>query len=310
MKWKKFLILSLSLCLCLGSFCFQGAIGQIGKNVKASEYPFSAEDLGDLADELTSFWDGQSYLSSNYVIGSFAFSEYNYSVDVRTNIYIEFNLTESFWQNYSFWESFPVMSPGYYSGRHKIIGYDENNLEVHGYIQFNSYAGARQLRFYDAGNVLIASFIPSNLGSYRVNLSGFSRIISFSPENASIPSSTFEIFSSQASVIVYVPKLYTVYEYLCYIYDLAYETGQNDFSSEHYENGYNNGYNDGYNNGYNDGYNTGISGTVTTNWFTSFVNSIFDILNIEIFPNVRLIYLVFIPIGLGVLALILKLIRG
>lgn len=85
---------------------------------------------------------------------------------------------------------------------------------------------------------------------------------------------------------------------------------------------YNAGYNDGYRagggfsgedryrQGYNDGYNAGVSGTITTNWFTSFIDSIFSIFNVEIFPNVKFIYLIFIPLGLGIIALIFKLIRG
>lgn len=100
----------------------------------------------------------------------------------------------------------------------------------------------------------------------------------------------------------------------------GYEQGLTDGYTQGYNDGYDIGYNDGYytgdsyqegyNNGYQDGYNAGISGTVTTNWFTSFVNSVFDIFNIEIFPNVKIIHLFFIPIGLGIILLILKLIRG
>lgn len=72
---------------------------------------------------------------------------------------------------------------------------------------------------------------------------------------------------------------------------------------------YQQGKQDGYTQGYNDGLAAGGDG-ITTNWFTSFVNSIFDIFNIEIFPNVKLIYLIFIPVGFGIILLILKLIRG
>ena len=103
----------------------------------------------------------------------------------------------------------------------------------------------------------------------------------------------------------------------------GYNQGYNDGEWKGYQDGYNIGYNDGYsagagqdnyesgyNDGYNDGYNAGVSGTITTNWFTSFIDSIFSIFNVEIFPNVKFIYLIFIPLGLGVLALIIKLIRG
>lgn len=98
----------------------------------------------------------------------------------------------------------------------------------------------------------------------------------------------------------------------------GYTEGKNDGIEAGYWNGYNDGrevgsnegYNVGYNEGYNIGFNKGSSSSITTNWFTSFINSIFNIFNVEIFPNVKLIYLIFIPLGLGVIALIFKLIRG
>lgn len=95
-----------------------------------------------------------------------------------------------------------------------------------------------------------------------------------------------------------------------YTEESQYQIGYQDGYEQGLSDGYNSGYTQGRNDGYQEGYNAGISGTITTNWFISFINSVFDILNIEIFPNVKLIYLIFIPIGLGVLALIFKLVRG
>lgn len=89
-------------------------------------------------------------------------------------------------------------------------------------------------------------------------------------------------------------------------YQLGYQEGYEQGLTD----GYNSGYSQGHGDGYQEGYNAGLSGTISTNWFISFLNSTFDILNIEVFPNVKLIYLLFIPIGLGVLALIFKLVRG
>lgn len=94
-----------------------------------------------------------------------------------------------------------------------------------------------------------------------------------------------------------------------YTYGFYYVYESNDYQLG-YDNGWSNGYNSGYNSGYNDGYNDGLSGTLSPNWFTSFLDSVFEILNIEIFPNVKLIYLLFIPVGLGILALIFRLVRG
>lgn len=90
----------------------------------------------------------------------------------------------------------------------------------------------------------------------------------------------------------------------------GYNNGYVDGYSTGKDEGLSTGYNDGYNEGYNIGFNEGSSSSITTSWFTSFVNSIFDIFNIEIFPNVKLIYLFFIPVGFGIILLILKLIRG
>ena len=95
-----------------------------------------------------------------------------------------------------------------------------------------------------------------------------------------------------------------------YTEESQYQIGYQDGYEQGVSDGYNSGYTQGRNDGYQEGYNAGISGTITTNWFISFINSVFDILNIEIFPNVKLIYLIFIPVGLGVLALIFKLVRG
>lgn len=89
-------------------------------------------------------------------------------------------------------------------------------------------------------------------------------------------------------------------------YQLGYQNGYEQGLLDGYESGYTQGHAEGY----QEGYSAGLSGTINTNWFTSFIDSIFNIFDVEIFPNVKLIYLIFIPIGFGILFLILKLIRG
>ena len=93
-------------------------------------------------------------------------------------------------------------------------------------------------------------------------------------------------------------------------FDSGYTQGYEEGYEEGLADSFDFGYTQGYEEGYQSGYNAGISGTITPNWFTSFIDSIFDIFSIEIFPNIKLIYLFFIPIGLGVIILIFKLIRG
>lgn len=48
----------------------------------------------------------------------------------------------------------------------------------------------------------------------------------------------------------------------------------------------------GYNTGYQDGYGEGASGQINTSWVLSLMNTATSILNIEILPNIKLIYLV------------------
>lgn len=95
-----------------------------------------------------------------------------------------------------------------------------------------------------------------------------------------------------------------------YVEESQYQIGYQEGYEQGVSDGYNSGYTQGRNDGYQEGYNAGLSDTLAPNWFISFINSVFDILNIEIFPNIKLVYLIFIPVGLGVLALIFKLIRG
>lgn len=74
----------------------------------------------------------------------------------------------------------------------------------------------------------------------------------------------------------------------------------NYLTSSNYTAGYNHGYStgyelgnsQGYDNGYNDGYDDGASGEINTTWILSLMNTATSILNIEILPNIRIIYLV------------------
>lgn len=62
----------------------------------------------------------------------------------------------------------------------------------------------------------------------------------------------------------------------------------------------NNAYNNGYNAGYNDGSTSGIFSI-----FTGVISSVNNILQMEIFPNVKLGYFIWLPLTLGIVGLIL-----
>lgn len=59
-----------------------------------------------------------------------------------------------------------------------------------------------------------------------------------------------------------------------------------------YDTGYDLGNTEGYDDGYIDGYDDGASGEINTTWVLSLMNTATSILNIEILPNIRIIYLV------------------
>ena len=65
-----------------------------------------------------------------------------------------------------------------------------------------------------------------------------------------------------------------------------------------------------YNQGYSAGYNEGINGDISQNWLMSVLDTVFGVLDLEIFPTFKLGYFLFIPIGLGVLFFLLKIGRG
>lgn len=64
-------------------------------------------------------------------------------------------------------------------------------------------------------------------------------------------------------------------------------------------------YEDGYNDGYNLGYLDGSIGDGAFSIFTNVISSVNDILQIEIFPNVKLGYFIWLPLTLGLVGLIL-----
>ena len=90
------------------------------------------------------------------------------------------------------------------------------------------------------------------------------------------------------------------------IYTPPLPTTGNDYNT-----GYNNGYNTGYNEGESAGYSNGINKQII---FPDILNGVFDtlsnILNVEIFPSVKLWYIIGVPLILGVIAFIIGFFRG
>jgi len=97
-------------------------------------------------------------------------------------------------------------------------------------------------------------------------------------------------------------------------FDTVYQEGIEQGYKAGEWHGYNEGFDDGitatYDGAYQDGYNSGVNGTVTQNWLLTTLNSVFGVLDLEIFPNFKLGYFLFIPIGLGVIFLLIKFVKG
>ena len=86
----------------------------------------------------------------------------------------------------------------------------------------------------------------------------------------------------------------------------------NDISDyqEGYAIGYNTGYNDGYSQGYGVGFNEGSSDENVFSMLKHAANSIQDILNIEVLPNISLWLLISIPLSISIMLIMFKLLRG
>lgn len=82
-----------------------------------------------------------------------------------------------------------------------------------------------------------------------------------------------------------------------------------EIKEEYEEIGYNNGYNYGseigYNNGYNDGVIAGSNNFNILNLIRSLFDLVWSVLSVEMLPNIKLIYIVAIPLVLSVLKFIL-----
>lgn len=83
---------------------------------------------------------------------------------------------------------------------------------------------------------------------------------------------------------------------------------------ESYVEGYDLGYDEGYDNGYPIGYNNGVSyeslRNGSNNFFQNLFNQMGTLLQIQIFPNFTIGFLLFMPLLLGVFLIVIKLIRG
>ena len=90
------------------------------------------------------------------------------------------------------------------------------------------------------------------------------------------------------------PAIYTFYEIYNYIQMTEYYKNaiENNAYIDGYSDGNTSGREVGYNIGYQEGYEDGASGEINTSWILSLMNTATSILNIEILPNIKLIYLV------------------
>lgn len=85
------------------------------------------------------------------------------------------------------------------------------------------------------------------------------------------------------------------------LYDIGFDSGYQDG----YNNGYDYGLEIGYNNGYNDGVIAGSNDFNLLNFIRSLCDLLWGVLNVEMLPNIKLIYIVSIPLVLSVVRFIL-----
>lgn len=83
----------------------------------------------------------------------------------------------------------------------------------------------------------------------------------------------------------------------------------NDYQ-EGYAFGYDTGYDDGYGQGYSVGFNQGSSNEGVFSMLKHAANSIQDLLNIEVLPNISLWLLISIPLSISIILIMFKLLRG
>lgn len=73
---------------------------------------------------------------------------------------------------------------------------------------------------------------------------------------------------------------------------------------------YHNGYQTGYNDGYNVGFNESSSNEGVFSMLKHAANSLIDLMNIEILPNISLWLLISIPLSISIMLIMFKLLRG
>lgn len=83
----------------------------------------------------------------------------------------------------------------------------------------------------------------------------------------------------------------------------------NDYQ-EGYAFGYDTGYNDGYGQGFDVGFNQGSSNEGVFSMLKHAANSLQDLLNIEVLPNISLWLLISIPLSVSIILIMFKLLRG
>lgn len=127
------------------------------------------------------------------------------------------------------------------------------------------------------------------------------------------------------NTIRYIPNQLRYFNLYDIGFDSGYQDGYNDgvidnedyyediiipeIKEEYEEIGYNNGYDYGleigYNNGYNDGVIAGSNDFNLLNFIRSLCDLLWGVLNVEMLPNIKLIYIVSIPLVLSVVRFIL-----
>lgn len=164
-------------------------------------------------------------------------------------------------------------------------------------------------------NEFVIGTIPVNTAEYDFMILSGQGIAGGDYQTNDIVFSSFESkqngvfissYSEQQNLLVATPFSYKS------DYSQGYEDGYDSGKNEGIEEGYQQGYEDGEENGFNDGYQMGLEQGRSENdsyGIAPFVQSIFNgfstMLNVEIFPKIKLWYLIGIPLIFGIVRFII-----
>lgn len=212
---------------------------------------------------------------------------------------------------------------GYYSNTKLSFSKSPANITNIDRIVYSYYQGSHSgneyglynfITYYDTNNNYISFGFPVfNIIQYGDNFPMLNKSYS---QNLDLVSNLYKTYTIRYNYRAYYLNKLTNEQINNESYFKGYEEGKIEGDLNGYERGYDIGYNDGHSNGYDSGKRDGIASKGENVWSNSneFIKNIFvgifDILSIELLPNVSLGTFVVIPLIFSVLFFIVKVAKG